>query len=114
MVPVLRTSMVMIIPVNVLGVTNREDDRVALIGSSVTTELLLEEIEDEGPELGETDALVMIAVVDELPDVVETGPAPLLRLNDEPSVLVNVPVALMVFVTVVVLSAAELVKGVNG
>lgn len=54
------------------------------------------------------------AVVVELLGVVETGPAPLLRSEDELSVLVNVPVALMVFVTVVVLSAAELVKGVNG
>lgn len=35
--------------VNVLGVTKREEEREAVIGSSVTAELLLDEIEDEGP-----------------------------------------------------------------
>lgn len=39
---------------------------------------------------------------------------PLVTLEDELMVLVSVPVAMMVFVTVVVLAAAEVVRGVNG
>lgn len=39
----------MVLVVNVLGVMKREEEREAVIGSSVITELLLGEIEDEGP-----------------------------------------------------------------
>lgn len=88
---------------NPLGTKESDGEmvRLAVMGSSVT------------PELMDDRLAVGIGAVDELPAVVETDPLPVPLLV--PGVMVSVSgVKVLVAVTIVVLSAAGLVKGVNG
>lgn len=99
----------LVLVVNPLGVVTsdgEEEVSEAVIGSSVVPEVVLVLMDDK--------VVVTTGAVDELPAVVETGPLPLLR-SEELRVLVSVSgLPVTVLVTTVVLSAAELVNGVNG
>lgn len=97
------TGVYLVLVDKVFGVKLKEEEPVN--GLSVTVELFAEVLIKLNEEVGDRKVDVNEAVIG-------SSVLPRLRLDDELRVLVKVPVALMVLVRTLVLSSAELVKGV--